>query len=192
MNTADFYLLQGIALRSFQLTDSCLSTSDSGEIQELSLQSSRDSEMVNGCPLAWDPVGPSGTPDSGKWETCWRRSSIPYSHLREVGRFNLTLRWGCYTFCTQGNHFMQFGITIGHVLFIPYTGCEIEYSAIFWQRKPAFSPKLGTASIQQLAAFLTMYYRVASVHYILNPICTVSLCATHTTFFYITSCNLSY
>lgn len=72
---------------------------------------------------------------------------------------------------------MQFGITIGHVLFILYTGCEIEYSAIFWQRKPAFSPKLGTASIQQLAAFLTMYYRAVSVHYILNPICTVSLYA---------------
>lgn len=124
--------------------------------------------------------------------SCWERSHIPYSHLREVGKFNLRQRLGFYTLCTQGNHFMQFGITIGHVLFILYTGCEIEYSAIFWQGKPAFSPKLGTASIQQLAAFLTLYYRAASVHYILNPICTVSLYATHTAFFYITSCNLSY
>lgn len=38
VNTEDFYLLQGIALRSFRLTDSCLSTSDSGEMQELGVR----------------------------------------------------------------------------------------------------------------------------------------------------------
>lgn len=88
---------------------------------------------------------------------------------------------------------MSCSLVLPYTMFYLYSILDEKLNTVLFSGNGnlPYSPELGTASIQQLAAFLTTYYRVASVHYILNPICTVSLYATHTTFFYITSCNLS-
>jgi hypothetical protein len=132
------------------------------------------------------PSGAQQSPESVKWGTLAVEGYIfPTAICKKWENSTWSKDWGAISLRIQGNHSMLFGLTIGRVLFIFYTRCEIEYSSIFWQWKPAFSPKLDTASIQQLAAYFD--YVLQSdfcALYITSDMHCEFICHTHYIFLY--------
>ena len=129
---------------------------------------------------------PSGVLESVKWEVLAVEGHlIPDCCLRELGKFNLKQGLGAISLCTKGNHFMQFGVTVHHVLFIFYTGREIEYYALFWHRKPALFSRTGH-SINTAACSLFDYVLQSGfcAFYIKSDMHSEFICHTHYIFLY--------